>query len=92
MIPRPKIRYSKDQYAKLVLEHLNERRCILCKYDTGNYERMEMVYQKVLFEHCTYCIHMRGATMDRRTVEGKIIPGPHVSDNFKPLYEWEDDE
>lgn len=89
---RPKIRYSRDQYAKLVLEHLSDRRCILCKYDTGNYERMDMVYQKVLFEHCNNCIHMRGAPATRMNADGKPMPGPYIADNFKPLYEWEDDE
>jgi len=89
---RPKIRYSRDQYAKLVLEYMDGRRCILCKYDVGNYERMEMVFQKVLIEHCNLCLHMRGVSPMRKTTDGKIIPGPYITDNFKPLYEWEDDE
>ena len=79
-------KYSEIEYIKRFLSKSDKYNiCDFCKYNIYNYKTRNKTFIEYSLSKCKYCIHK---AINADIYKNKI----HLSDNFKPLYHWEEEK
>lgn len=85
----PKKKYTKLVFLKKMLSNDFKDSCSSCKYSGRNYKEKTIKAELWLVDHCKHCIH---SLTYRAMSEDKKEKCYWFSDNYKPLYEWDNME
>jgi hypothetical protein len=88
----PKKIITKIEFVENLLMRADKvEKCVFCKYCFANYDPMTLVSTIRTFfaDHCKSCIHtFRYKYLKKEELKGDFY---WIRDEFKPLYEWENE-
>jgi hypothetical protein len=86
-----KKKISKNEFIKHYLKYISIKvKCEFCKYNFENYQSMPVEFARILRNNkCVNCKHL---PVNIEVMKKGNKKHRHFLDNFKPLYEWENQE
>lgn len=96
----PKKKEKKKEFINRVLIDNNAVICSMCKHNIKNYkdETVDLEVKKFMQEQCSHCIYQLRKEMGKinegflKQEEKFIKKRPWLGNNFKMLYEWENEQ